>query len=220
MRKKRNRLFAAAALVIFSMVLLIISIRAEKAPGILQEIKNGRFYLLNNEKIEKQLNRLFSSEPAGAAWIWQDMNGDGVLDLILTEKNPPERIIGVFALRDNIASVILWDDVEMTEYYKLCETGLLYYSQYYGVYDKERYALYHYDGDWKKELIKGLEVDWREDIDTEAEWESFPYFAKEKRSCYFAFYEKEGQERQEELTRETWLNEYELLFGTAYPGDR
>ncbi|MCM1235247.1 MAG: hypothetical protein NC489_34535 [Ruminococcus flavefaciens] len=210
--------YISLAVIVF-IVFLIIYMDVKNTPGILKEIEKGKFFLIDDAKIEEQLGSMFSSEPCHVAWIWRDLNSDGILELILAEKKAPERIIGIFSALGNKVSIVLWDDVDVTEYYELCESGLLYYSQYYGIYDQERYMLYRYDIDWTKELVEGLEVYWIEDVDNaEVNLDELPFAIDAKSDYYLVFQREEGKEHYKELTREEWLKEFISLFGRAYQG--
>lgn len=207
MSKKKILLFA----------FFIVYINLDKTPRVLKEIKNGKYFLVNDAKIEKQLDRIFSSYSDYIIWTWRDINSDDILELILTEK---EKVIGIFALCNNDVIVVLWDDVETTDYYELCETGLLYYSQYYGIYDKERYELYQFDKDWNEELVRGFEIYCITDVaDIDKGKERMPFNIDRPGNYYLEFWKEDGIEKYKELTPELWLKGFEILFGKTYQGD-
>ncbi len=181
----------------------------------LQEIENGNYSGLE-ERIQQQLQNRFSSPGSDLKWIYEDINQDGMDDLILYEiRGERQPIVGIFTIRDQDVIAVLWDVIDVTTYYERCENGLLFYDQYYGEYAGEWYELYQYDNEWNIQLIKGLEIYDVEDI-TAVQQSDVP---DREGMHYRKFDVRDGQKEYEELSEEEWLKEFSVLFGTKYKGE-
>lgn len=219
MNKKTGRI-VFAVIMIFSLILISYLC---KPVNVLKEIEKGNFYYIDNDKIREQLEKTASSASNHVTWIWRDINADNGQELILVEKDDPAKIIGVFAAVNDKAVSIIWDDTDVVNYYELCEDGLLSYSQYYGVYDMERYELYQYDDGWNAILIKGLEIYFFEDISNASLQLDNEFFSQnniDKEGGYYLEFEMyDGKKQYKELAKEEWLREFQDIFGKTYDGE-
>ncbi len=190
------------------LVVLILLVWGNKKDK-LEEMMEGNFGHISDEGIKQQLEHIFASFPDDMIWIYRDINGDGKEDLLLREdarSMGKERIVGIFTIEKRDVVTILWDVVDMACFYELCDEGVLYYEQYYGVHDKERYLLYRFDESWDKIFVAGLEVICVEDI-TEME------ISCQKLSM------SDGVIQGKKITMDEWLEEYQVLFGKEYGGE-
>lgn len=201
-------------------IVCIISILHFIEPrDLLTEIEEGNYSCINDDEIQRQLQRIFSLPDFNVRWTYEDINQDGTEDLILEElTNTAARIIGIFTTEGQDVEVVLWDDAEMTSYYERCDSGILCYTQYYGIYDNERYELYSYDYTWKKIFIKGLELYDIEDAPPMQLMDSSLRLDKTG-VHYLEFFIHDEKEQYRELTEEEWRQAFSALFGKEYSGD-
>ncbi len=107
-------------------------------------------------------------------------------------------------------------------YYQLCDDGLLHYDQYYGIYEYEKYELYHYDENWNEIFVEGLELYYL--FESEEGQEQKKYLNEElhmeEAGLYFWKVEKQGEERKyTKLTQEEWTEKFYDLFGRECEGE-
>lgn len=189
----------------------------------LEEMIGGNFSYISDVEIKQQLEHIFSTFPDDVSWIYRDINGDEKKDLILTENaygRGRERILGVFAIEKNDVVTVLWDIVDMTCFYELCDKGVLYYEQYYGVYDNERYTLYRFDEYWDKIFVEGMELIYIEDIRALSSIQMT--FSEDMTigeiNCW-KFGISSGITQYTKIAKSEWLEKYYLLFGKEYNGE-
>lgn len=192
--------------------------------SIQSRIMSGDFSCLTNANWEDMQN----SYAIGAGnnffeWCQIDLNGDGIEDLILQEKdtvgeNINRHIIrGIFACQKDEASCILWDDVDNTEYFFCGLTGELMYSasSYGGVVSEEPYSHYYFDEEWNKIADYTLVVyciDAAMNEEYAEKWkQEHPDMAED--GIYYRKYTEEGVEV---LTRKELENIYEMDTGYEF----
>lgn len=192
--------------------------------SIQSEIMSGDFSRLDEddgfkEQIESAFHRWESGETHEIEWRIIDLNGDGIEDLIVQNKetvgeSEMKQIFGIFACGEESARCVEWDLNDMTEYSFCGPTGELIYTAYnYGfIPDEEPYWHYYYDKDWNKINDYLLVIYWIDStVDPEyAEiWrEEHPDLAED--GIYYRKYTEDGME---ELTRGEWEEMYETVTG-------
>jgi len=151
-----------------------------------EQIKNGDFSNLletGNTDIG-EIKRIYEIQKGNdnIEWVQFDINGDDCNELIWQEKNSDKpnmkRIIGIFLLHTDVVECIVWDVNDLTEFLFLSIVGnVIYYTQYYGLYDYIGYEQYKFDNEWNKELVCGLYVYKIYDFLEVGEWwkEEHPY---------------------------------------------
>lgn len=185
----------------------------------LKKIEEGDYSYINDNKIQQQISKCFSSSFSNVRWVYEDINKDGIQDLILEEvTSKTAKIIGIFTIENHDVTIVLWDDADMTSYYERCDSGVLWYTQYYGIYGNERYELYRYDNDWNKIFIKGLELYDIEDMSTVQYLDDSLKLNREG-VHYLEFFIQDEKKQYMELTEKEWLEEFSVLFGKIYGGD-
>jgi hypothetical protein len=161
-------------------------------------IMSGDFSCLENEDWES-MQESYKRENDKYEWRLIDLNGDGIEDLILQEKDTVDeysnrhRILGIFACEEDGAKCVLWDDAYMGEFSFCGPTGelMLYYYNFGGMVDTEGYQHYYYDMEWNKVIDYRLVI-WGvnspEGYDYPTEWfESHPDMQEE--GIYYRKYE-------------------------------
>lgn len=195
--------------------------------SIQSRIMSGDFECLDNdteyvESIEKAYGWTRNGLKDGQ-WRLIDLNGDGIEDLILEEKEAvtadsgKKRIIGIFACYEDKARCVLWDVNDSTEYFFCGLTGELMYSasSYGGVVSEEPYTHYYFDREWN-EITDYTIVVYRIDAAMNEEYaekwrNENPDMAED--GIYFRKYTEEGVEV---LTRKELESIYEMETGYEF----
>lgn len=188
------------------------------------EIMSGNFSRLDasaefREHIKNTFERWAGGETCEIEWQIIDLNGDGIDDLIVQDRDTVgesevKQILGIFACDENSARCVEWDLNDMTEYSFCGPTGELMYTAYnYGhIPDEEPYWHYHYDRDWNKigdYLLVIYWIDSTVDPDYAKIWrEEHPDLAEDG-----IYYRKYTEDAMEELTRGEWEEMYEAATG-------
>lgn len=188
------------------------------------EIMSGDFSRLDEddefkEHLERAFARWESGETLEIEWQMLDLNGDGIEDLIVQNKETVgaseiKQILGIFACDEDSARCVEWDLNDMTEYSFCGPTGELMYTAYnYGhIPDEEPYWHYYYDKEWNKindYLLVIYQIDSTVDPEYAETWrEEHPDLAED--GIYYRKYTEDGME---ELTREEWEEMYETATG-------
>jgi len=199
--------------------------------SIQSEIMSGNFEHLNNDSeyaasIEKTYDWVVN-ELGDCEWRQLDLNGDGIEDLILQEKDivgeysNQHRILGIFACEKDEARCILWDTADMSEYYFCGSTGeIMYTASSYGLLvSVEPYKHCYYDREWNLITDYKLVVN---KIDMEEGMKEYPRQTEEWKQenpdmaeggIYYWKYTDAGKET---LTREELENIYERETGYEF----
>lgn len=184
-------------------------------------IMSGDFSCLEDEDWES-MQKSYKRQNDLYEWSLIDLNGDGIEDLILQEKDTVgntnrHRILGIFACEEDGAKCVLWDDVDNTEYYFCGPTGELMYSasDYGGVVSEEPYSHYYFDEEWNKIKDYTLVVyciDSTADEESAEEWkQENPDMAEN--GLYYRKYTEKGEEI---LTRKELEDMYEIETGYEF----
>lgn len=214
-RNVRYLIFVVCVIIVCIITFLCFT----KPQNRLKEIEKGNYSCINDNRIQRQLSGYFSSSFYTVKWVYEDINKDGIEDLILEDiTDTVTKIIGIFTIENQDVTIVLWDDVDVTSYYEMCSKGILCYAQYYGTYDNERYELYSYDNAWNKILIKGLELYDIEDISSVQQLDESLKLDREG-VHYLEFIIQDEKKKYIRLTEEEWLKEFSALFGKMYDGD-
>lgn len=128
---------------------------------LIRQIRNGDFSnleLSNNISIN-EIKRVY--EKNNIELVECDINGDGLIELIWQEKdsynNYMRRIIAIFTFSNSKTKCVVWDVNDSTEFLFMSKLdNIIYYTQYYGLYDYNRYDYYVFDKDCNKEFLYGL----------------------------------------------------------------
>ena len=158
----------------------------ENTDALSEQIKNGDFsnLLEKGDTDIGEIKRIYEiqKENNNIEWVQFDINGDDFNELIWQEKNSDnpnmKRIIGIFSLHTDSVECVVWDVNDLTEFLFLSIVGnVIYYTQYYGLYDYIGYEQYKFDKEWNKKLVCGLYVYRVYDISEVGEWwkEEHPY---------------------------------------------
>lgn len=191
--------------------------------SIQSEIMNGDFRRLGvsddfKEHIEKYYNLWKDRGIPEVEWQIIDLNGDGIEDLILQNKDTigiEKEIIGIFACEEDRAKCMEWDLNDMTEYSFCGSTGELMYTapNYGGIVDNEPYVHYYYDKEWNKVEDYSFEII---RIDSGVVDEEYAEIWKEEHPDFAEdgiYYRKYTEGRVEVLTREQVEEIYETATG-------
>ncbi len=192
----------------------------------LEKVIQGDYSGISNKETRQMVQEVLQQRLEEVEWIYKDLNGDNRSDLILQETMQCEetymnRIIGIFCVVENEIICMLWDTVDGTEFFGLCNNQLVYYKQYYGTFDKESYELYQYDQKWNIRLIGGMEVYYIEDMkEMPSDWSiNYPEMIREG-IYYMKFYVQEnGDECHKSyivMEEEQWKEEFNVLFKQEY----
>ena len=113
----------------------------------------------------------------------------------------------------------MWDDVDVTEFYSVCNNKLVYYSQYLGTYTQKVYEVCEYDGDWNREIVSGLEFLNIENMtEMPADWTTeHPDIQAEGAYYQKCSVEENGEKVYTSLTVQEWCEEFEKLLGLPAP---
>ena len=232
---KRKTIYIVLSVVFIAMILILSkSFMDLEDVDKLKEIEKGNYSYIDDEYLRKHLE-IISSKMAYVRdgdfeWVYRDVNGDGVEDLILLEKytnmEPPGNalILDIITIKDGEVVHVFADHMDIAYYCQLCDDGLLYYEQYYGRYDYEQYILFRYDKDWNGIFVDGLTLYYLLEL---GEGEEEFYKGRisedldmEKEQLYFWEFQMQGEEKEyTELTREEWINKFYELFGRECKGE-
>ncbi len=191
--------------------------------SIQSQIMSGDFSCLTDE-IWEDLQERYTKSADFFEWRQIDLNGDGIEDLILQEKktsglNDDIHIIrAIFACQKDEAELVLWDEVDYTEYYFCGPTGeIMYTAPSYGapILSFEPYAHCYFDRDWNQirdyELVV-YEIDMISYPESVEEWrQEHPDMAED--GIYYKKYSEKGEEI---LTREELESIYEQETGAEF----
>ena len=128
-------------------------------------IRSGDFSCLKDEDWER-MQESYERQSDLYEWRQLDLNGDGIEDLILQEKETTaedsnqHRILGIFACEEDGARCVLWDDVYMGEFSFCGPTGelMFYYYSFGSMVDVEGYEHYCYDEEWNEIIDYRLQI--------------------------------------------------------------
>ena len=127
----------------------------------ISKIKNGDFsYITEASVVSKEvLECAYENMSQDTEWIMTDLNQDGEEDLIWQEKasiSTQKKILAVFDAAQN-GQCVFYDGMDAGEYFFITkEEVLIYYSQYFGIYDYVSYERFCYDKEWNIERKDGL----------------------------------------------------------------
>ena len=210
-------------IVIVALVLVgVLYVQKSGAPN-LEQLVEGEYSYIYDTDVREALEDAFAQRPDELEWVWWDGNLDGEDDLILQEKIPcadgMKRIQGVFCVSDKKIICVMWDDVDVTEFYSVCNNKLVYYSQYLGTYTQKVYEVCEYDCDWNRETVSGLEF---LNIENMAEMPTNWTTEHPDIQAEGAYYQKcsvaeNGEKVYTFLTVQEWCEEFENLLGLPAP---
>lgn len=208
------------------------------------EIMAGNFQHLEEEDsdyreyIIKHITRNIRGESYPVEWRQIDLNGDGIDDLILQDrdsvgKSSQKRIIAIFACYEDSARCITLDLQDGTEYSFCGTTGELMHTapSYGGVISTEQYEHYYYDSEWSKiadYTLQAYRINGSESDPIPEYWiEQNPSLATNGR--YYRRYEgnytqfvnsgTEGEWKGETLTFQEFKEAYETVMGDEFYSD-
>lgn len=200
----------------------VLYILKSGAPS-LEQLVEGEYSHIYDESVRKRVEDAFAQRPDELEWVWWDANLDGEDDLILQENtlcaDGMKRIQGVFCVSDKKIICVMWDDVDVTEFYSVCNNKLVYYSQYLGTYTQKVYEVCEYDGDWNREAVSGLEFFYIENMtEMPADWTTEHPDMQAEGAYYQKFsVEENGEKVYTSLTLQEWCEEFEKLLGLPAP---
>lgn len=188
------------------------------------QIMSGDFSCLTDEEKWENLQERYAMRADFFEWRQIDLNGDGIEDLILQEKNISGHnddihiIHGIFGCQKDEAILVLWDEVDCTEYYFCGPTGeIMYTAPSYGapILSFEPYSHCYFDRDWNQirdyELVV-YEIDMISYPESVEEWrQEHPDMAED--GIYYKKYSEKGEEI---LTREELESIYEQETGSEF----
>ena len=196
--------------------------------SIQQEIISGNFEHLEGEFTDgdtysEYMTEWYSRRKEELEWQQLDLNGDGIEDLILQEKEEVgerghHEIVAIFACDKDSASCVLLDMNDMTAYYFCGPAGELMYSasSYVPLVSCEPYTHCYYDKEWN--LIKDykLIIYYVYDVGEDSE---YPEHAEEWRENHpdmaehGVYFWKVTDAGEEALTQDEFTEMYETVTG-------
>lgn len=211
-RKVYTILFTIFIVTILSIVVFLHFEDVDK----LKAIEKGNYSYINNEITQEVLEKRDSTD---FTWIYRDINGDGEEDLIVQDDYAANSILFIFSMEDDKVVTEFADINDMGCYTQLCDNGLLYYDQYYGVYAYEQYILYRYDEEWNEIFVDGLELYYIDKPDEGVRSKGNGALNMEEVGLYFWNFKMcNGERVYTKLTQEEWINKFNDLFGKEYEG--
>lgn len=178
------------------------------------QIKSGDFSGIEHSEIvsEEELHNTYKNIAQDTEWLYIDINGDGVKDLIWQVKNEQtigKQVIGIFDIGEN-GKCVLWDVMDNGEFYFLTDKGdLVYYSQYLGLYGYKSYRKYECDTLWNKKMVKELCAYNITDIDNILYWmDEHDHSGMTEDGIYFVLIDN-GVERM--ISRDEFIEAFEEM---------
>lgn len=209
-KKVYTFLLATSVVVILSIVVFFHFFGMNK----LEAIEAGNYSYINDQMAQEVLEKRDSNN---FTWIYRDINGDGEEELIVQDNYATGSILFIFSMEKNKVVTVYTDLNDMGCFTQLCDNGLLYYDQYYGVYDYEQYILYRYDQDWNEIFIDGLELYYIDKPEEGVKSKGNGTLDMQEAGLYFwNFKICNGERVYTELTQEEWNNKFNELFGKEY----
>ncbi|MDL2301957.1 hypothetical protein LJC58_06345 [Lachnospiraceae bacterium OttesenSCG-928-D06] len=221
---------------VFATFLLLHNNGTEKEKSILmkersinslsEQIKNGDFSsvkISNNTNVE-EMKRIYEKQNKkdNIEWVLYDINDDGIEELVWKEKESYnqniKRIVGIFLFHIEGAECIVWDINDSTEYMFLSIDGnIIYYTQYYGIYDYIGYENYFFDKDWNKILVCGLYVYNVDEPSAFDEWwkEEYPYITDTGVYYVKSIIDTDGIEYTEKVEKDKFMEIFKENCGMS-----
>lgn len=216
----RKRIFCLLASILCCTLIVLFCVEKRRS-RIEDEITNGNFSRLSeNELVNiEEIEWTYESECARGNIEWRkvDLNGDDICELIWVEKDSyseeRKRIVAIFTQGEK-KECVLWDVADYSEYFFLGNEGnLIYYTQYFGVYNTVRFENYVYDENWNQQMVYALSVYEIYDI-SQMEWWKDDHPDMKENGIY---YRKEGNESEQvKLTEGEFVDLYRQMAGHEF----
>lgn len=182
----------------------------------LEEVEKGNYNYVSSERTQEVLEKRDSKD---LTWIYRDINGDGEEELIVQDNYAANSILFILSIENDEVVTVFSDLNDMGCYTQLCDNGLLYYDQYYGVYDYEQYILYRYDKEWNEKFVEGLELYYIDKPEEGVKSKGNGELNMEEAGLYFwNFKIYDGERVYTKLTQEEWIERFYDLFGKECEG--
>lgn len=213
--KLENKSIVLLTIIIVAIIVIVLFLHVESVDK-LEEVEKGNYSYISNETTQEVLKKRDSKD---LAWIHSDINGDGDEELIVQDDYAANSILFIFSMENGEVVTEFSDLNDMGCYTQLCNNGLLYYDQYYGVYDYEQYILYHYDKEWNEKFVEGLELYYIDKPEEGVKSKGNGELNMEEAGLYFwNFKIYDGERVYTKLTQEEWIERFQYLFGKECEG--
>lgn len=229
----KKRIFLCIMLISFTIAVVCIAAAASQTEkkNDFDKIKSGDFSVVAgiDESTREALETIYQNQKEGGdkEWVSSDLNNDGIEELIWRDISgyPSEyirSITAVFTDTKEGCGLILFDTVDVTEFYAAENNHLFYYWQFYSIYSYASYTEYKMDENY--ELIKDKTLDifimpayeylieewgkeWADDFMTE-----YPFINGEGNYYRSVTYAGSGA-KEDILNKQEWMNGLEGLLG-------
>lgn len=122
-------------IIIVAIIGIVLFLHVESVDK-LEEVEKGNYSYINSERTQEVLKKRDSKD---LTWIHSDINSDGEEELIVQDDYAANSILFILSMENGEVVTEFSELNDMGCYTQLCDNGLLYYDQYYGVYDYEQY---------------------------------------------------------------------------------
>lgn len=196
----------------------------------LKAVEDGDFSYIELESVRDSLEAMFHGAPNNPylfgpedmSWIYRDLNGDEEEDLILKRRGLGGSIVGVFTVDGKEVRAVIWDEMDIDYYSRLCGDCLIYRSGYNGLYNCEELIFYRYDEDWNRIFVDGLAMYYLYESDEREEVVLSDEISLTKDGLYcleFLVKDEWGVEKEyREISEAEWLERYYGYTGEQYEG--
>lgn len=194
----------------------------------LKAVEDGDFSYIELESVRDSLEAMFHGAPNNPylfgpedmSWIYRDLNGDEEEDLILKRRGLGGSIVGVFTVDGKEVRAVIWDEMDIDYYSRLCGDCLIYRSGYNGLYNCEELIFYRYDEDWNRIFVDGLAMYYLYESDEREEVVLSDEISLTKDGLYcleFLVKDEWGVEKEyREISEAEWLERYRGYTGEEY----
>lgn len=229
MIRKRKKIAVCTSIICITIIFGILLL---KKTQVFYEIKKGDFSSINKieERERNALETIYHNQmqEGDMEWVLFDLNLDGQKELIWRKKDSPykdmQRIVAIFGREQGEYRLIMLDTTDNTEYYALKNGHLIYYWQYFWLYDYASFKKCIINEAFEIEVSKELEVFMIPSYDflleeTDEEWVSslimqYPFINGE--GNYFRIITYEDDNKTEKIvTEEDWLQELKFITGSS-----
>ena len=166
---KKQKIWKIASFIyIIAFVAIIFSFNAnglsdETDKALIEQIISGDFSGIEESDVVsiEELESVYKNISEDTEWTLCELNSDGIEDLIWRKREnsgQEKEIIGIFDIEGK-GKCVFWDEMDAGEYFFVADNGnLIYYSQYFGIYDYMSFEKNIYDRSWNRELETGLYI--------------------------------------------------------------
>ncbi len=223
---KKSLYFFVFLLLLNVMLLLILKVKEENfRQKTFDMLRNGDFSAVTNieEKKRESLQRIYDRNEENAEWEQVDIDADGKNEIIYQESNTEgtgrKRIFAIFYFPDRKCELLLYDTIDMTEYYFIADSKLVYYAFAQDAYGYEVFDVCSIDENGKIEHKLRLEAfDFsyvnQDDSDKDDWWNQENISADSKGMFYQITLYEDGNAKERTVQEEEYREIFEAEIGS------